>query len=231
MLPCFVPLSILIAHYIEELRNEQNEKIHNINAIINTVFGLVGISIIIYSLFSTRFTLYETNEQYKALLGIVGFLCWSVMGIASFFKPTRLLTLFCSIGLSLVIGYVIPHKIESKSTPEKEINHYYNELANKPYILTDEVGIGTSLAWGLKRTDIRLTETKGELAYGLAYPDVQNKYYDIKQLVNLIEANNYQGIAIVLVRPERKDILSIISQLKVKPIVEKQGDLTFVFFN
>ncbi|MCP6576533.1 4-amino-4-deoxy-L-arabinose lipid A transferase, partial [Klebsiella pneumoniae] len=58
MLPCFVPLSILIAHYIEELRNEQNEKIHNINAIINTVFGLVGISIIIYSLFSTRFTLY-----------------------------------------------------------------------------------------------------------------------------------------------------------------------------
>lgn len=231
MLPCFVPLSILIAHYMEELKNKQNEKIHNINAIINTVFGLVGVSIIAYSLFSTRFTLYETNEQYKALLGIVGFLFWSVMGIASFFKPTRLLTLFCSIGLSLAIGYAIPHKIESKSTPEKAINHYYSELADKPYILTDEIGIGTSLAWGLKRTDIRLTETKGELAYGLAYPDVQNKYYDLNQLVNLIEENNYQGLAIVLVRPERKEILSVISQLKVKPIVEKQGDLTFVFFN
>lgn len=153
------------------------------------------------------------------------------MGIASLFKPTRLLTLFCSIGLSLVIGYAIPHKVESKSTPEKAINHYYSELADKPYILTDEVGIGTSLAWSLKRTDIRLTETKGELAYGLAYPDVQNKYYDLKQLVNLIEENNYQGLAIVLVRPERKEILSVISQLKVKPIVEKQGDLTFVFFN
>ena len=61
--------------------------------------------------------------------------------------------------------------------------------------------------------------------------DFYNKYYDLNQLVNLIEENNYQGLAIVLVRPERKEILSVISQLKVKPIVEKQGDLTFVFFN
>ncbi|AYY79702.1 MAG: lipid IV(A) 4-amino-4-deoxy-L-arabinosyltransferase [Proteus vulgaris] len=231
MLPCFVPLSILIASYMEELKSKSNEKIHTLNAIINTVFGVIGVSIIIYSLYSSRFTLYEADEQYKALLAIGGFLVWSMMGIISFFKSTRLLTLFCSIGLSLVIGYAIPHKIESKNTPEKVINDYYSELVDKPYILTDEVGIGTSLAWGLKRTDIRLTETKGELAYGLAYPDVQNKYYDIKQLVNLIEENNYQGIAIVLVRPERKEILSVISQLKVKPTVEKQDDLTFVFFN
>ncbi|WP_286146218.1 glycosyltransferase family protein [Shigella sp. FC1967] len=192
------------------------KKTHNINAIINTVFGLVGISIIVYSLFSTRFMLYETTEKYKALLGIMGFLCWSVMGIASFFKPTRLLTLFCSIGLSLVIGYAIPHKVESRNTPEKVINHYYSELADKPYILTDEVGIGTSLAWSLKRTDIRLTETKGELAYGLAYPDVQNKYYDLKQLVNLIEENNYQGIAIVLVRPETKRNIIYYQSIKEK---------------
>lgn len=231
MLPCFVPLSILIASYMEELKNNPNEKIHTINAIINTAFGITGVSIIIYSLYSSRFTLYEVDEQHKVMLAIGGFFIWSLMGIASFFKSTRLLTLFCSVGLSLAIGYAIPHKIESKSTPEKAINHYYSELENKPYILADEVGIGTSLAWGLKRTDIRLTETRGELAYGLAYPDVQNKYYDLKQLVNLIEKNNYQGIAIVLVRPERKDILSVISQLKIKPIVEKQGDLTFVFFN
>ncbi len=53
-------------------------------------------------------------------------------GITSFFKSTRLLTLFCSIGLSLAIGYAIPHKVESKSTPEKAINDYYSELVDKP---------------------------------------------------------------------------------------------------
>ncbi|WP_193016292.1 lipid IV(A) 4-amino-4-deoxy-L-arabinosyltransferase [Proteus sp. FME41] len=231
MLPCFVPLSILIAHYMEALKNKQNGKIHNFNAMINIVFGIVGISIIVYSFYSSRFTLYEADEQYKALLAITGFMFWSVMGIYSLFKSTHMLTLFCSVGLSLVIGYAIPNKVESKSTPENIINYYYKELADKPYILTDEVGIGTSLAWGLKRTDIRLTETKGELAYGLAYSDVQNKYYSLKQLVSFIEENNYQGIAIVLVRPERKEMLSVINQLKVKPIIEKQGDLTFVFFN
>ncbi|MFT1843828.1 hypothetical protein ACMUEE_19325, partial [Vibrio cholerae] len=76
---------------------------------------------------------------------------------------------------------------------------YYEPLSNKSYLLTDEVGIGTSLAWGLKRTDIRLTETKGELAYGLNYPDVKNKYYSLEQLLALIEANQYKGVAIVLV--------------------------------
>ena len=139
--------------------------------------------------------------------------------------------MFCSIGLSLLIGFAIPNKVESKNTPENVLSHYSDQLKNKTYILTDEVGIGTSLAWVLKRTDIRLTETKGELAYGLEYPDVKNKYYSLAQLISLIEYNQYKGIAIVLVRPERKEILSLLQNLKVKPMVEKQGDLTFIFFN
>ena len=66
-----------------------------------------------------------------------------------------------------------PRKDRKYSTPENIIQRYYEPWSNKSYLLTDEVGIGTSLAWGLKRTDIRLTETKGELAYGLNYPDVK----------------------------------------------------------
>ena len=49
MLPCFVPLSILIAHYIEELKDRPDEKISKVNASINIAFGLMGISAVIYS--------------------------------------------------------------------------------------------------------------------------------------------------------------------------------------
>lgn len=231
MLPCFVPLSILIAHYIEELKDKPDEKISKLNASINIAFGLMGISAVIYSLYSTKFALYDTNETLKIVLAISGFLFWSVIGAGALFRQTQFLTMFCSIGLSLVIGYAIPEKIESRSTPENIIQRYYEPLSNKSYLLTDEVGIGTSLAWGLKRTDIRLTETKGELAYGLNYPDVKNKYYSLEQLLALIEANQYKGVAIVLVRPDRKQILTKLTTLKEKPIVEKEGDLTLVFFN
>ncbi|MGM7478430.1 lipid IV(A) 4-amino-4-deoxy-L-arabinosyltransferase [Proteus mirabilis] len=231
MLPCFVPLSILIAHYIEELKDRPDEKISKVNASINIAFGLMGISAVIYSLYSAKFALYDTNETLKIVLAISGFLFWSVIGAGALFRQTQFLTMFCSIGLSLVIGYAIPEKIESRSTPENIIQRYYEPLSNKSYLLTDEVGIGTSLAWGLKRTDIRLTETKGELAYGLNYPDVKNKYYSLEQLLALIEANQYKGVAIVLVRPDRKQILTKLTTLKEKPIVEKEGDLTLVFFN
>ncbi len=231
MLPCFVPLSILIAHYIEELKDKPNEIVSKVNASINIAFGLIGISAVIYSLYSAKLELYDTNETLKIVLAISGFLFWSVIGAGALFRQTQFLTMFCSIGLSLVIGYAIPEKIESRSTPENIIQRYYEPLSNKSYLLTDEVGIGTSLAWGLKRTDIRLTETKGELAYGLNYPDVKNKYYSLEQLLALIEANQYKGVAIVLVRPDRKQILTKLTTLKEKPIVEKEGDLTLVFFN
>ncbi|ECF0472556.1 4-amino-4-deoxy-L-arabinose lipid A transferase, partial [Salmonella enterica subsp. enterica] len=157
MLPCFVPLSILIAHYIEELKDRPDEKISKVNASINIAFGLMGISAVIYSLYSAKFALYDTNETLKIVLAISGFLFWSVIGAGALFRQTQFLTMFCSIGLSLVIGYAIPEKIESRSTPENIIQRYYEPLSNKSYLLTDEVGIGTSLAWGLKRTDIRLT--------------------------------------------------------------------------
>ncbi|OAT24981.1 lipid IV(A) 4-amino-4-deoxy-L-arabinosyltransferase [Proteus myxofaciens] len=231
MLPCFVPLSIIIGYYMEELKQANNTKIHRINAIINTSFGVIGMAIIIYSLYSQHFTLYENDENLKVILALFGFLFWSVIGLSSYFKQTQFLTLFCSVGISLIIGFAIPNKVESKSTPENVINQYYDQLSDKSYILTDEIGIGTSLAWVLKRTDIRLTESKGELAYGLAYPDVKDKYYSIPQLINFIKDNHYQDIAIILVRPEKKDILKLISSLEIKPIIEKQGDLTFVFFN
>ena len=231
MLPCFVPLSILIAHYIEELKDKPNEIVSKVNASINIAFGLIGISAVIYSLYSAKLELYDTNETLKIVLAISGFLFWSVIGAGALFRQTQFLTMFCSIGLSLVIGYAIPEKIESRSTPENIIQRYYEPLSNKSYLLTDEVGIGTSLAWGLKRTDIRLTETKGELAYGLNYPDVKNKYYSLEQLLALIEANQYKGVAIVLVRPDRKQILTKLTTLKEKPIVEKEGDLTLGFFN
>ncbi|MEQ4922905.1 lipid IV(A) 4-amino-4-deoxy-L-arabinosyltransferase [Proteus hauseri] len=231
MFPCFVPLSLLIAHYMEELSVRNNERVYKINALINTGFGLIGILALIYSLYSHKLALYQADENVKIILAFMGFSFWCIVGISSFFTKNKFLTMFCSVGLSLIIGFAIPNKVESKSTPENVLNHYTEQLKNKPYILTDEVGIGTSLAWMLKRTDIRLTETKGELAYGLNYPDVKNKYYSLTQLISLIEHNQYQGIAIVLVRPERKEILSLLQNLKIKPMVEKQGDLTFIFFN
>lgn len=231
MLPCFVPLSLLIAHYMQALKNKGNQSIFHTNAIINIIFGLIGIAAVIYSINATNFTLYAPDETLKITLAIAGFFCWSLFGLLGYFNNTRILTLCCSIGISVIIGYAIPDKIASRSTPEKVISQYYATLKAKTYLLTDEVGIGTSLAWVLKRSDIRLAEIKGELAYGLAYPDVKNKHYTVDQLIDLIKEKNYQDIAIVLVRPEQNNIEKQLADLAVKPVIEKQGDLTFIFFN
>ncbi len=58
MLPCFVPLSILIAHYIEELKDRPDEKISKVNASINIAFwanGYISRYLFFYTVPNLRF--------------------------------------------------------------------------------------------------------------------------------------------------------------------------------
>ncbi|MDM3836359.1 4-amino-4-deoxy-L-arabinose lipid A transferase, partial [Proteus mirabilis] len=77
--------SILIAHSIEELTDRPDEKISKVNASINIACGLMGISAVIYSLYSAKVALYDTNETLKIVLAISRFLFWSVIGAGALF--------------------------------------------------------------------------------------------------------------------------------------------------
>lgn len=129
--------------------------------------------------------------------------------------------------LSLTVGYAIPQKIASNNTPQQVIEKYQYQLADKQYLMTNNVGLGTSLAWVLKRSDITMLHQKGELAYGLAYPDVNDRFYSLSQLNELLAKNDYRHVAIVIDASQK----TILAALPHQPRVIREGDLMLIFYD
>ncbi len=82
----------------------------------------------------------------------------------------------CPLLFILLVGYLIPQQVVDSKQPQNFIKNNFSELSSSRYVLTDSVGVAAGLAWELKRSDILMFSEKGELTYGLAYPDSQDNY-------------------------------------------------------
>ncbi|UDG81148.1 Undecaprenyl phosphate-alpha-4-amino-4-deoxy-L-arabinose arabinosyl transferase [Candidatus Hartigia pinicola] len=227
ILPCISPLAILIATYLDEALEKKNVNIIRINAFINISFGLLTAGMIFFSKNFKILNVYQAHENNKLLLAMSAFIFWALIGIISLSRRYWMLTAACTLILSLSIGYVIPEKIISNNTPEKIIKKYQSKLLDKPYLLTNNVGLGTALAWVLKRSDIYMLHQTGELGYGLKYPDSSNRFYRLNQLPALLEEHNYQDVALIVERSQDR----ILSTLPGRPKIITEGNLVFVLYD
>lgn len=227
ILPCIAPVSILIASYLESYLSQHKTTLIKLNGIINLLIGLAGATAIILSNYFTQWRVYGAEESDKILLAVGSFLFWAIVALFTFKKRFWYLAGACTLVLSLTVGYAIPQKIASNNTPQQVIEKYQYQLADKQYLMTNNVGLGTSLAWVLKRSDITMLHQKGELAYGLAYPDVNDRFYSLSQLNELLAKNDYRHVAIVIDASQK----TILAALPHQPRVIREGDLMLIFYD
>ncbi|UNH26964.1 lipid IV(A) 4-amino-4-deoxy-L-arabinosyltransferase [Moellerella wisconsensis] len=227
ILPCIAPVSILIASYLESYLSQHKTTLIKLNGIINLLIGLAGATAIILSNYFTQWRVYGAEESDKILLAVGSFLFWAIVALFTFKKRFWYLAGACTLVLSLTVGYAIPQKIASNNTPQQVIEKYQHQLADKQYLMTNNVGLGTSLAWVLKRSDITMLHQKGELAYGLAYPDVNDRFYSLSQLNELLAKNDYRHVAIVIDASQK----TILAALPHQPRVIREGDLMLIFYD
>lgn len=226
LLPCIAPIAILMASYIDKILQQKQVGAIRLNAAINTIIGLLLASGIFLSNHFQNLTVYQIDEDNKRLLAAGAFLFWALIGIISFNRRFWALAAACTLGLSLTVGYVIPNKIMSNNTPQLLVEKYRAQLSDKRYLLTNNVGLGTALAWVLKRSDINMLHQKGELEYGLGYSDATNRFYRLDQLPTLLADHNYQDVAIVVEGTQK----AILSSLPGNPKMIKVGNLVFILY-
>ncbi|XBS69251.1 lipid IV(A) 4-amino-4-deoxy-L-arabinosyltransferase [Acerihabitans sp. KWT182] len=204
ILPCMAPLALLMAAYAVDCAAALRHRVFKLNAGINILFATVCIVALAFmgSALLSRHPVYTTAEWPKLALGVIGFAGWLGVAVFCYRRPGRRFpwAAACPLLFGLLAAYVIPqHSIDNKQ-PQHFIRTNADLLDHGGFILSNSVGLATSLAWELKRSDILIYREKGELSYGLDYPDAQGHYISEREFPQWLAQARRQGNVTLVLR-------------------------------
>ncbi|MBS0847146.1 lipid IV(A) 4-amino-4-deoxy-L-arabinosyltransferase [Citrobacter sp. JGM124] len=211
ILPCFAPLSILMARHAVILAKSKARTLR-VNGWVNVIFGLICVLVVLVALAPWGMgahTLYDENEVNKVMLGSFAFLVWAVVGIITLFHSERrwFWAGCCPLGIALLVGFAIPDSVVHSKQPQAFIEAVRPELADSQYILASNTGIASGIAWEMKRSDIDLYKSRGELGYGLAYPGNEDRYTTAQAFPQWLAEHRKSGNVSLVVLTTRNETL------------------------
>jgi 4-amino-4-deoxy-L-arabinose transferase len=184
ILPCMAPFSIMLAIGITEYLKKGAIGLFRVGVVVNALSLLTLFSVFLYFGFFTEnrhVAFYPETETELLIL----FLILIFMAVL----PTFFLSLTDNIQfkIMLVALPVLPiylafnsslptHVILNKS-PVALFSQFESKLALDDVAIADG-DILPSVNWSLKRDDLYAFDTRGELAYGLGYPEAAHRYLD-----------------------------------------------------
>lgn len=197
ILPCMAPLALLMAAYAEDCVSQLRTKVFKVNAVLNGLFGLIGIIalLLIGSGVLPKVHLFTADEWPKIVLGLIAFGGWLLFAVVSARDNAKRWTwaAACPLLLCLLIGYAIPQQVTDSKLPQNFARENMATLSQSRFVLADRVGIAAGLAWELKRSDVLMYGEKGEISYGLAYPDAQGHYIGEEDFAGWLAQARKQG--------------------------------------
>ncbi len=95
-------------------------------------------------------------------------------------------------------------------------------MSDSRYVLSNNVGLASGVAWELKRSDITLFDEKGELAYGLNYADAVNRFVSADIFTSWLAEHRRNGKVVLLLVVTRGDT-DILQRLPIADKIYLQG--------
>ncbi|NIA33489.1 lipid IV(A) 4-amino-4-deoxy-L-arabinosyltransferase [Serratia marcescens] len=203
ILPCMAPLALLMAAYAEDYAATLRARLFKANAWLNGLFGGIGIValVVLSSGLLPKAHLFTPQEWPKVVLGLIAFGGWLLFALVSARDNGRQWrwAAACPVLLCLVIGYAIPQQVTDSKLPQNFVRATMAELSDSRYVLSDSVGLAAGLAWELKRSDVLMYSQKGEVAYGLEYPDAKGHLISDADFPQwLVQARKQGNVSLVL---------------------------------
>ncbi|AOE99129.1 4-amino-4-deoxy-L-arabinose lipid A transferase [Serratia surfactantfaciens] len=232
ILPCMAPLALLMTAYAEDYAATLRTKLFKANAWLNGLFGLIGIValVVLISGLLPKAHLFTPQEWPKVVLGLVAFGGWLLFALVSVRDNGRQWrwAAACPVLLCLVIGYAIPQQVTDSKLPQNFARATMAELGNSRYVLTDSVGVAAGLAWELKRSDVLMYSQKGEVAYGLEYPDAKGHLISDADFPQWLAQARKQGNVSLVLQLSRGEALP--QELPAADKVDRMNRLVLMWY-
>jgi 4-amino-4-deoxy-L-arabinose transferase len=170
IMPCLLPLALLMGYTVVNWLEQRNTQVMRLNGVINTVMGSVALIALIYLQASKE--LYENTEMFSLSLVFIVLIGWIIANALQIMRP---LTMWAmpALGIGLLIALLpaaMPAQIVDSKMPDQFIAEHQQTLSEASSLLSNDLGAASALAWRLKRPQVDLFNTVGELKYGLDDP-------------------------------------------------------------
>lgn len=230
ILPCFAPLAILMARYACEAVDKRITVLR-INGGINLAFGALGViaALVVSPWGPLAHPVWVSIELYKIFCAVVAFLVWALVGWFTLRQTQQRwwMAALCPLGVAMLIGFAVPNRVVDSKQPQSLVDTVRYPLENSRYVLANNVGVASALAWELKRDDIILFGQTGELKYGLNFPDAQGRFVDKGELSDWLAEHRQQGrVSLVILLSKNDDIER--AQLPKPDSMYVQGRLAYL---
>lgn len=229
ILPCLLPLALLLGHTLADRLKLEQGRVLGLNGLLNLLLGLTALLALVY--LQLKKPLYN-HELHNLVLVFIGLIGWIMANLLQAFRPLQ-----CwaapAFGSLLLIGLLpagLPDSVVANKMPDQFIRHHADELAQTGKQLSNDLGAAAALAWRLKRPDVALYNTIGELKYGLAYPDSVQQRVDPDQVQQWMRNARQSGSVGVVMRVKGEDELQEIERLPKDGKRYEQGNLVILIF-
>jgi 4-amino-4-deoxy-L-arabinose transferase len=204
ILPCFVPLSILLAVGLAKSMEKQDSKLFRGAAWTSAaVAGLAAAVITAMIFLNPAFRpIFTSDEMWKWIAGFMALVAWCGISIASA-RTKRMaigLGLFAAAPVALMLSghFVLPKWATWSRTPEAFIRRCAGAIDREDQVYSTNY-LAPAVGWVLKRDDIGILGRGGELEYGLNYPDAMNRQIQIAELVKEINDRTRTRAVILMI--------------------------------
>ncbi|UIN53938.1 lipid IV(A) 4-amino-4-deoxy-L-arabinosyltransferase [Pseudomonas kribbensis] len=227
ILPCLLPLALLLGHALaDRLRLEQGRAL-GLNGLLNLLLGIVTLIGLVYV--QLKRPLYD-HELHSRVLVFIALTGWIISNLLQAFRPLQ-----CwaapAVGSLLLIALLpaaLPKSVVANKMPDQFILAHQTELASATHLLSNDLGAASALSWRLKRPQVALYNTIGELKYGLAYPDGIQQRVDPDQVQQWMREARKTGSVGVVMRVKGQDELDELDRLPKDGVRYEQGNLVIM---
>ncbi|WP_285141596.1 lipid IV(A) 4-amino-4-deoxy-L-arabinosyltransferase [Serratia ureilytica] len=232
ILPCMAPLALLMTAYAEDYAATLRARLFKANAWLNGLFGLIGIValVVLSAGLLPKAHLFTPQEWPKVVLGLIAFVGWLLFALVSARDNGRQWrwAAACPVLLCLVIGYAIPQQVTDSKLPQNFARATMAELSDSRFVLSDSVGLAAGLAWELKRSDVLMYSQKGEVAYGLEYPDAKGHLISDADFPQWLAQARKQGNVSLVLQLSRGEALP--QELPAADKVDRMNRLVLMWY-
>ncbi len=202
ILPIMAPIAILLAHGIQQAFAKTCKGLRWGSWLNAGLFILLALTTLVLH-FSGKLPL-EADETYRSWLLSFIFAFWAAMALVSL-KVSSLNAKVVSymlmpLGLFMLAWATFPNVSIYSKMPAKFSQQIAHLVSPDTVLVADYPDTMSALNWYFKRQDVYLVGQKGEVSYGLSYPDAQHRFIENDQLAEFIQQQQQSTPVLIFFR-------------------------------